>query len=141
MNARDRRGFTPLYGAVVLVRPEAARLLLKHGADPHAENYVNGCSPMDMVDWHSGLGPTLGGAGGLAVRKEFEDVGHWAEERKAGTALWTVTSLMNHAARPRFVGRMMFVTALSNMRAGEELTISYSLDPERLKHWNIVDSE
>ena len=46
------------------------------------------------------------------------------------------------AARPpgarRYVGRMMFVTAGRDLLAGEEVTISYSDNPEMLKHWNIV---
>ena len=56
-----------------------------------------------------------------------------------------MASLMNHAARPtaarRFVGRMMFVVAARDLRAGEELTISYSDNPDMLKHWGIGGSE
>ncbi len=131
-NAWNKRGFTPLHGAVGLEQPEAVRLLLARGADPHAENYVDGSSLLEMVGEHSG--PACG-----AARKEFEAAGHRVEREGGvhpGVALWTVASMMNHAARPtaarRFVGQMMFMTAGRNLPAGAEITISYSLNPEKL---------
>jgi len=136
VNARDKQGFTPLHVAVGLERPEAVRLLLKGGADPHLEDYVHGNSPLELVDQH-------GKDRMQAVREAFQSAGHWAE-RGRGTALWAVASMMNHAARPtaerRFVGQMMFVTAGCDLRAGDELTTTYSADRDALRrHWGIVE--
>jgi hypothetical protein len=138
VNSRNKRGFAPLHGAVGLERPEAVRLLLGRGADPHAENYVDGSSPLDMAHPHS----VSSSAAGRAVLEVFQSAGHRAE-REAGTALWAVASMMNHAAMPtaarRFVGRMIFVAAARDLLAGEELTISYSSNPDMLRHWGIVE--
>ena len=135
VNARDVVGNTPLHGAVMLKRPEAVLLLLERGADPNLENYADGSSPLDLVGLH-------GADEARAVREAFQRAGHQVE-RRAGTALWAVASLMNHAARPtaqrRFVGQMMFVVAGSDLRVGEELTITYSHSRDALRQWGIVE--
>jgi len=61
---------------------------------------------------------------------------------KEGTALWIVASFMNHSSHEsiakEFFGKLMFVYAARDLKAGEELTTSYSSDKDSLKRtWGI----
>ena len=60
-----------------------------------------------------------------------------------GSALWILGSFMNHSKYMsvcrEFFGKMMFVHARYDLRAGEELTTSYSDSEETLKKWRIYE--
>jgi tetratricopeptide (TPR) repeat protein len=126
------RGFTPLYGAVMKGRAEAVKWLLQNGANPYCENYLDGSAPADFAEQ----------TGDVVMEQAFSRGGHdlGASAPRQGSGVWAVASFMNHSqeqnTRRRFIGRMMFVMAGVDMKAGKELTTSYGHD-DRLKHWNI----
>jgi hypothetical protein len=67
--------------------------------------------------------------------------GKQSSKLKDGSAVWIFGSFMNHSAdmtgSRRFLGKMMFVHALRPLKAGDEVTTSYSKDREELKKWGI----
>ncbi len=141
-NAPSLRGSTPLHAAVdetCPARPDAAALLLAHGANPLLESF-DGVSCVDIVDEAGEARVQAGDA--EALRRVFNAAG-FAEafECIKGTGVWLCSSLMNHSHAPscvhRLVGSLKLTRAARAIKRGEELTISYSRDPEALKHWGI----
>lgn len=46
VNARDKKGYTPLYCAVFTKSLENVKLLIRRGAEVNATQYVSGCTPL-----------------------------------------------------------------------------------------------
>ncbi len=131
IDEQSYRGYTPLYGAVVTSRAQSVTWLLEQGANPYTENFLDGTNAIEYAKTKEDK----------AVLDAFKTSGHGIGSRSGGTGLWVVASFMNHAEREnttrRFIGRMMFVTARVDMKAGRELTTSYGRDTQQLKHWRI----
>lgn len=63
---------------------------------------------------------------------------------KEGTAVWILGSFMNHSSTGMtgsrmFHGKMLFVHAMHPLKAGDEVTTTYSEDREALKKWGIFN--
>ena len=86
------------------------------------------------------LRPGVEAFGSNIMSTSSSSSGH--RKRKDGTALWILGSFMNHSTIPstwrRFFGQMMFVYASFPLTAGDEVSTTYSDDPETLKQWGIL---
>ena len=72
-------------------------------------------------------------------RREADSKPKYAQD---GTALWVVASFMNHSSHnsvmKEFYGKLMFVYAADDLKAGDELTTVYCDDKKALKRtWGI----
>ena len=75
VNAQDRNGATPLHFASYHMWPKTARLLLDHGADPHAKN-VKGRSPLhELIRGVHGVHTDQGRTYGYSSIQESREVG------------------------------------------------------------------
>jgi hypothetical protein len=86
VNATSLRGMTPLHAAVTKGRAGAVRLLLRHGADPYAQNFL-GQSALRL-----GLAE---GACAADVERAFVDAGYSRADLMThdldGAGLWFVS--------------------------------------------------
>jgi len=74
-------------------------------------------------------------------RREADSKPKYAQD---GTALWVVASFMNHSSHnsvmKEFYGKLMFVYAADDLKAGDELTTVYCDDKKALKRTWGIDS-
>ena len=131
VNALSASCLSPLHAAVNFGRVDAMRALLDAGASPWLED-IRGQSPYAIAAASDDPG-VLAAITGRALAAEAQ-----------GTGVWALASFMNHASEPsimrRVAGRSMFVYAMRDLAAGDELTTSYSTSKKALaESWGIPD--
>jgi ankyrin repeat protein len=132
VNAVSVRRLTPLHAATKFLHVDCISLLLQHGADPHIEELTHRQSALDWAARSSSP----------EVKAAFTTANLQQVDRRHGAGLWVVTSFFNHANMPntnmQFIGKMMFIRALRDMKAGQEVTICYNDDGSVVhKKWGI----
>ena len=142
VNALTLRGSTPLHAAIdwtCPARPQAAELLLRHGANALFDGGLSGsCISLLQCEMRR---PKPDSA---ELRRVFDAAGFaQMATAKPGTGLWFISSLLNHDKDPscghRNIGGLKVITASRPIAQGDELTISYCDDPVALqKHWGIT---
>ena len=134
VNCASQWGTTPLGAAMAVGNAGVAAELLRRGADMHAEDYLSTPLAQAVLGRDAQARKVLEQSCAAAGKPPLQAV-------KEGTSLWMLASLMNHdnqaavSTSLNIFGELAFVRARRAMKAGEELTTSYSEGD--VSHWGI----